>query len=326
MRRGRRLPALLLAVPLLAGCGLAEEHTVIKLAHGLDATHPVHLAMVHMADRVAELSGGEMRVDIYPGSQLCTERECMELLQIGSLGMTKVSASVMENFAPSYQVLNIPYLFHDEEHRFRVLEGEIGERLLREGEPKRLLGLAFYDAGSRSFYTRSRPVHTPADLAGLKIRVQESATAMRMVSALGGSPTPVSWGELYTALQQGVVDGAENNAPSFYTSRHYEVARYFTLDEHTSVPDVLVVSTVVWRELTPREQGWLRQAAEESAELQKELWQAATLEALEAVEAAGVTIIRPDKAEFEARVQQMVESYRGTPAVYEVIERIRSHP
>jgi tripartite ATP-independent transporter DctP family solute receptor len=300
------------------------DTSVIKLAHGLNPSHPVHLGMAYMAERVAELSNGRMRIDMYPSEQLCTERECMELLQIGSLGMTKVSAAIMENFSPSYQVLNLPYIFRDEEHRFRVLESEIGERLLHEGVSRRLLGLAFYDAGSRSFYTRNRPIHTPDDLAGLKIRVIESPTAMRMVSALGGSPTPLAWGELYTALQQGVIDGAENNPPSFYTSRHYEVARYYTLDEHTSVPDVLVISTLIWNRLTPEQQQWLREAALESAEVQKELWRAATQEALRSVEEAGVTIIRPDIEPFARRVEPMIESYRENPAIYSLIREIRA--
>lgn len=306
------------------GCAAAGEPSAIKLGHALDRSHPVHQAMAFLAERVAELSDESLRIDIYPSQQLCSERECMELLQIGSLGMTKVSASVMENFAPSYEVLNLPYLFRDEQHRFRVLEGEIGRQLLREPESKRLLGLAFYDAGSRSFYTRTRPVETPADLRGLKIRVQESTTAMRMVSALGGSPTPIDWGELYTALQQGVVDGAENNPPSFHTSRHYEVARYYTLDEHTAVPDVLVISTAVWNKLTARQQQWLRDAASESAELQKELWRDATEEALRTVQEAGVTILRPDKSLFADRVESMLESYRGNPAVASLIERIQA--
>jgi tripartite ATP-independent transporter DctP family solute receptor len=318
----RWLALLLLAA--VTGCIAEEEATVIKLAHGLDPSHPVHLGMAYMADRVAEISGGQMRIDMYPSQQLCTERECMELLQIGSLGMTKVSAAIMENFAPAYQVLNLPYVFRDEEHRFRVLEGEIGEYLLQAGEPKRLLGLAFYDAGSRSFYTKTRPVNTPEDLAGKKIRVIESPTAMRMVSALGGSPTPLAWGELYTALQQGVVDGAENNPPSFYTSRHYEVARYYTLDEHTATPDVLVISTVIWNTLTPQEQQWLRQAAEESAEVQKGLWAEATEEALRAVEEAGVEIIRPDKELFVQQVRPMIESYRDDPVIYPLYQQIQA--
>lgn len=314
----------LLAPLLLGGCLHDDDLKVIKLAHGLDVRHPVHVAMVHLGERLEELSDGTMQVDVYPGGQLCTERECMELLQIGSLAMTKVSASVMENFAPDYQVLNLPFLFRDDEHRFRVLDGEIGEQLLREGESRRLLGLTFYDAGSRSFYTKTRPVHVPADLAGLKIRVQESATAMRMVSALGGSPTPIAWGELYTALQQGVVDGAENNPPSFFTSRHYEVARYFSLNEHTAVPDVLVISTIIWERLSEEQRRWLRQAADESAVLQRSLWRDATEEALRAVAESGVTIIRPDKQLFARQVEGMMASYRSDPRHAALIDRIQS--
>jgi len=313
----------LLAALALTACAVDDGVTVIKLAHGLDRSHPVHGAMTFMAERVAVLSGAKMRVDVYPSQQLCTERECMELLQIGSLGITKVSASVMESFAPSYQVLNLPYLFRDEDHLFKVLEGEIGRQLLQEGRSRRVLGLTFYDAGSRSFYTRDRPIDEPGDLKGLKIRVQESPTSMRMVSALGGSPTPISWGELYTALQQGVVDGAENNPPSFHVSRHYEVARYYSLDEHTYVPDVLVVSTVIWDRLSAQEQAWLQTAAEESAQLQKQLWRVATEEALRAVEAAGVTIIRPDKTQFMQQVESMIESYRDDSLVYPLVQRIR---
>lgn len=325
MRRHRTIG--LAALPLLAalaGCHGDDDVTVIKLGHGLEATHPVHHAMVYMAERLAELSAGSMRIDIYPSQQLCTERECMELLQIGSLGMTKVSASTMENFAPAYQVLNLPYLFRDDAHRFAVLESEVGEMLLRDGESRRLLGLAFYDAGSRSFYTKDRPVNSPSDLGGLKIRVMESTTAMRMVSALGGSPTPVSWGELYTALQQGVVDGAENNPPSFYTSRHYEVARYYTLDEHSSVPDVLVISTVIWERLTPQQQQWLRESAEESAVIQRDLWREATEAALVAVQEAGVTIIRPDKELFATQVEGMIETYRANPLLRSLIDQIKA--
>jgi tripartite ATP-independent transporter DctP family solute receptor len=202
------------------GCGREQASTTLRLAHGLGVTHPVHLAFEELAGRVEALSAGRLRVEIHPAEQLCSERECLELLQIGSVAMTKVSASVMENFASGYRVLGLPYLFRDDAHRAAVLEGEIGRELLAEGAERRLLGLAFYDAGSRSFYTRDRPIREPVHLAGLKIRTQESPTAMAMVRALGGAPTPLSWGELYAALQQGVVDGAENNPPSFHLSGH----------------------------------------------------------------------------------------------------------
>jgi len=237
VRAVQRFLALLTGVVLLAGCGADRQSRVLRLGHGLDPTHPVHRAMEAFADEVEAASAGSLQVRIYPSEQLGSERECLELLQIGSLDLTKVSAAVLESFAPAFRVLSLPYLFVDQEHRFRVLGGEIGESLLRQPRDARLLGLAYYDAGSRSFYTRDHPITSPEDLQGLKIRTQESATAMDMVRALGGSPTPISWGELYTALQQGVVDGAENNPPSFHLSRHYEIARYYTTgDRQTSRP------------------------------------------------------------------------------------------
>lgn len=308
---------------LLTGCAGKSDVTVLRLAHSLDTGHPVHQAMVVLGDRLRELSGGSLRVDIYPGEQLGSERETLELLQIGSLAMTKSSASVMANFAPSYQVLGLPYLFRGEDHAWQVLEGRIGQELLTSSEPQRLRGLTFYDAGSRSFYTRDRPIHSPADLAGLKIRTQESAVAMTMVGALGGAATPVAWGELYTALQQGVVDGAENNPPSFHLSRHYEVARFYSLDEHTRVPDVLLVSTVVWKTLTAEQQGWLQAAADESARYQRQIWKQAENEALAAVAEAGVEIVRPDKTAFADRVEAMYEDYRDQPEIHDLIQRIQ---
>ena len=306
------------------GCARESRLTVIKLGHGLDVTHSVHKAMVYMAERVAEKSGGKMRIDIYPSEQLGSERECLELLQIGSLGMTKVSTSVIEQFDPAFKVLGLPYLFRDEEHKFKVLEGEIGQRLLLGSEEYRLRGVTFYDAGSRSFYTMEKPILTPDDLTGMKIRVQESATAMEMVRALGGSPTPIAWGELYTALQQGVVDGAENNPPSFYLSRHYEVCKFYALDEHTSVPDVVLISTVVWNSLTPENQALLMEAAAESLEYQKVKWKESTDEALAGAVEAGVEIFYPEKSLFSEKVAGMYEAFRSDPEVYQLIQDIKA--
>lgn len=335
-RRPPRLPLpsfsglLLILTPfaLLLGCGGGSAESsgvkILRLGHGLDTGHPVHLAMEHMGERLQELSDGALKLQIYPSEQLGSERECLELLQIGSLGLTKVSAAVMESFAPGFKVLSTPYLFDDRDHAFRVLDGDVGKDLLLSSEAFRLRGLTFYDAGSRSFYTREKPIHSPEDLEGLKIRTQESPTAMGMVRSLGGAATPISWGELYTALQQGVVDGAENNPPSFYLSRHYEVAPFYSLDEHTSVPDVLVVSTEVWNRLDETEQSWVQEAASASAVFQRRAWKQAEEEALEAVQAAGVEVIRPAKKAFQDGVASMVEELRQDPQIGDLITRIRA--
>ena len=193
-----------------------------------------------------------------------------------------------------------------------MLDSEIGEQLLDSLRVARLKGLGYYDAGSRSFYTNRHSVNSPADLQGLKIRVMKSQTSVRMVAELGGSPTPISLGEIYTALQQGVVDGAENNPPTFHRMRHYEAASYYSLDEHTFVPDVLLMSKRVWDELSVEEQDWLMRSVQESVEYQRDLWQAETEQSLEAVKAAGVTVTYPDKAEFRAAVEPMKAAYAGT--------------
>ncbi len=318
------LASVLLAVAAVGCSDPAPDVRVLRLGHGLSADHPVHEAMEVMAARVAEKSGGALQIEIYPSGQLGSERELLELLQIGGLAMTKVSSSVLEQFAPEFKVFSLPYLFRDDAHRFAFLEGPVGRGMLDETARYRLRGLTYYDAGSRSFYTTQRPAESPAALAGQKIRVQESQVSMQMVRALGGSPTPVSWGELYTALQQGVVDGAENNPPSFYLSRHYEVAPYYVLNEHTAVPDVLVIGTAAWESLTPQEQRWLQEAADESAVVERRLWQEATAEALAAVEAAGVQIIRPDKAAFAAAVEDMMAEAGRDPVLGPLIASIRA--
>ena len=308
-----------------ASCADSSRGKSLKLAHGLDVSHPVHLGMAYMAERVAEKSGGKLSIEIYPNQQLGTERQCLELLQIGSLAMTKVSGAVMENFAPDIQVLSLPYVFRDRQHVYNALDSETGRQLLLQGERFWLRGLTYFDAGQRSFYAKT-PIRTPEDLAGKKIRVQESPTAMSLVKALGGAPTPVSWGELYTALQQGVVDGAENNAPSFHTSRHYEICKYYTLNEHSAVPDILVIGTPAWERLSPQEQGWLQEAADEAKVFQRALWQEAELEALRAVQAAGVEIILPDKALFAEKTRALLEQYRSRPELYQLIQQIQAIP
>jgi TRAP-type C4-dicarboxylate transport system substrate-binding protein len=184
--------------------------------------------------------------------------------------------------------------------------------------------LCFFDAGSRSFYTKDKPIFQPSDLEGLKIRTQESPTSMKMVEALGGSPTPISWGELYSALQQGVVDGAENNPPSFYLSRHYEVCKYYSLDEHTSVPDILLISTKTWKDLTPEHQVILQEAANQALQMQKVLWKESSNHALEQVKKAGIEILYPDKKLFSEKIEPLYEEYNKDPQLFDIILRIQT--
>jgi tripartite ATP-independent transporter DctP family solute receptor len=325
-RYSKPLLVFLTLLLILGACQVDTNVRIIKLGHALTTSHPVHEAMVFMAKRVEEKSNGALIVKIYPNQQLGTERELVELLQIGSLGMTKVASAIMESFAPQLQVFSQPYLFRDDAHRNAVLQGEIGKELLLAGEDFWLRGLCYYDAGKRSFYTTKKSIDMPADLIGFKIRVMESNTAINTVKSFGGSPTPVSYGELYSALQQGVVDGAENNPPSFLTSRHYEVSKYYSINEHSAIPDMLIISTKVWEKLSDQEKEWVQEAADESAVFQYELWAKSVEESLATLKEAGVEITYPDQEPFRKAVEPIYELMKlNNPEMYSLIEKIRNY-
>ena len=308
----------------LSFCKQVENQHNLKLAHSLNESHPVHLGIVEMARLLEEISDGKMSIDIYANGQLGQERELLELLQIGSLDMTKVSAGALENFIPDFKVLTLPYLFKDSTHTWSVLQGPIGKRLLAKGSQYYLRGLCFYDAGSRSFYAKEKPINSPKDLYGLKVRVMNSQSAFSMINALGGAPTPVSWGELYTALQQGVVDAAENNLPSFFNSRHYVICKYYSFDQHTSIPDVLMVSTYLWNSLNEQEQQWLQEAANRSVEYQKQVWALSVQQCLVKVKKAGVTIFYPEKKPFQMAVSSLYNTYQEETELHQLIDEIKN--
>jgi tripartite ATP-independent transporter DctP family solute receptor len=301
---------------------------VLKVAHGLPEQHPVHQALEEMARIVESKSGGRMKLSLFPNEQLGSQIQCLEQAQIGTLAIAKVSTGPVGTFVPVYQVFSLPYLFRDEDHFWRVLDGEIGKDLLRriekrgDGSPSGLHGLAYFDSGSRSFYTQ-REVRTPADLKGLKLRTMSDPVAMDMVSALGASPTPIAFGELYSALKSGTVDGAENNPPSMLTNRHHEVCKHYLLNRHSSIPDVLVMSRSVWETLGPEEQRWISEAATEAGAFQRKAWKAETEKAIEELRQAGVTITEADTAAFAAATEPVRRKY-ATGDIGVIAERIRS--
>ncbi len=317
------ITTVMLVLLAVCNCEEKEEKTILKLGHILDVTHPVHKGMAHMAELVEERSKGKMVIEIYPSAQLGNERTLIEQVKMGVLDMVKTSAAPMEGFEKTYSVFSLPYLFRDSEHYWTVLKGDVGKEMLKAAEDLGLRGLCYYDAGARSFYTKEKPILKPADLKGMKIRVMKSPVFMDTISAMGGSPTPIGWGELYTALQQGTVDGAENNPPSFYSSRHYEVCKHYSLEKHARVPDILYISTKTWDSLTREQQSILKKAAWESTEYQRELWVEATEEALEKIEKAGVKIYRPDKEPFADAVKGMMKKYEGTE-IGALAERIKN--
>ena len=320
----RNFVLIILTLFFITSPGYGQDNNksiTLKLGHALDIGHPVHQSLLEMKRILEEKSGGKLKLDIYPSEQLGSEKELVMQLQLGAIDITKVSTSPLEGFIPIYSVFSLPYLFRDEDHYWKVLNGPIGKELLLAGESKYLRGLCYYDAGSRSFYTKDKPVLSPDDLKGMKIRVMASNTAIQMMKELGASSVAISFGELYTSLQQGVVDGAENNPPSFYSSSHYEVCKYYSLDEHTRIPDIILISTKTWNRLSPEYQQYIQEAADESSEYEKKLWKQVSDEDLKKVEEAGVKIYHPDKGPFREKVKQMYESYEGKP-VGDIVKRI----
>ena len=322
----KKLFLILFVVGFLHSCKENSDVKTMYLAHTLPQTHPVHKGILEFKNALEQKSSGKMTIKIFPDGQLGSERETLELLQIGSVAVTKVSAATLSNFVPEYKILGIPYLFRNKEHMFSVLEGEVGKSILEKGEKFWLRGLCYYDAGSRSFYTSKKAIRTPEDLKGLKIRVMNNQMAINMVNALGGSATPMAYGELYTAIQQGVVDGAENNPPSFVSSNHYEVSKYYTLDQHSAVPDVLLISTKFWEKLNEEEKVWVQDAANESSQAQKKFWSESVAESMEVAKKAGVEIINPEKSVFQDKAKSVLEEFKNdNPEMAPLINKIKNN-
>ncbi len=296
----------------------------MKLSHNQGATHPVHQSMQFFAERAKELSNGDLQIRIYPDASLGDQKDSLEQVQNGSIALAKSNAAELEAFHKAYGAFNYPYIFNDREHYYKVLLSDIGKEILNSSKDKGFIGIAYYDGGARSFYAK-KAINTPADLKGMKVRVQPSPTAIEMVTVMGANPTPLSFGELYTALQQGVVDAAENNPTALTLNRHGEVAKFYSMDEHTMVPDVLVISTKVWDKLSDENKKALTQAAEESTLKMKELWAASEKAEVEKAEKMGVTMVKVDKKPFQEAVQPIFEKLqKSDPDMFKQVEKIRA--
>jgi tripartite ATP-independent transporter DctP family solute receptor len=312
-----------MAAALLAtGLAMTTAHAQqMRLAHGLPDIHPVHQAMLRFAELAKQKSKGEVDIKIFANGTLGGERETLEQVQNGVLELTKASASPLETFAPEYKVFNLPFVFRDKAHYFKVLDGAIGESILAASKSRGFIGLTFYDAGARSFYAK-KPINTPDDLKGMKIRVQQSPTTIKMIQALGAAPTPMAYGEVYSALQSGVVDGAENNITALTTGRHGEVSKFYSLTEHQMVPDVLVISAAKWDSLKKPAQDALREAARESFVFQRQLWADAEKTEAAAAEKMGVKISAPNKQAFVSKVKPMIDAERKNAKVAGLLDQI----
>ncbi len=243
-----------------------------KLASVLPESHPVHKALVFFADKMAERTQGDVKVTLFPAGQLGQEKDYIEGVKIGSIELTKVSAGPMGQYAPTLQVLSLPFIWRDLDHQHKVLQGPIGERLMKDMEKEGFKGLAFLDAGFRSITTSKGPIYTPADLKGLKIRVMQSKPLIDTINALGATAVPMGQSEVYTALQTKVIDGWENNEPTVLSFNMQEVAKYFSYTRHSSIPDVLIMSKRVFDKAPKNIQDAVLATAKDTIQEHNKLW------------------------------------------------------
>lgn len=314
---------LLLAPLLLPACSREPGTRPLFAADAHPDEYPTVQAL-HAIDRLLdERTNGEMRVRVYAGGQLGAEKDTLEITIFGGLDLNRVNLAPLNSIVPETVVLALPFIFQSIAHSRAVFDGEPGRRLLELMEPHGLKGLCYYDSGARSFYNTRGPISTPDDLRGLKIRVQNSDIYVDMVQALGGNPTPIPYGEVYQALIQGVVDGAENNWPSYESSRHFEVAPYFSLTRHVMAPEVLVASTRSWMKLTAEEQAYLTAAAWDSVPIMRAIWDRRVADSRRRVLEAGVELVTEVNHEaFARRMRPVWDRYVLTPLMQTLVEDI----
>lgn len=323
MMLNTRLKNILLAAGLLCGtAGNASAQTVLRLAENQPETNPVTVAMHRFAELAEQYSDGEVKVQVFSGAQLGQEVESIEQVQAGIIELARVNTVPLANVSPSVGVFTLPYIFRGAEHKYKVLDGPIGESVREDMANAGLVGFDFMEAGSRSFYTReSSPVSSLADLKGLKIRVQNSPISIRMVELLGGVPTPMNYGEVFSSLQTGVIDGAENDFVSFLTSGHYEVATNYIMDGHLSPPAILIMNKARFDSLPEQQQEAIAKAAREAALYERDLMFAANDKARKAVEEAGVTVKEVDNAPFQEAILPIYEEFDHLSDLIEQIQQ-----
>jgi len=286
--------------------------------------YPTVMAVKQMSETVKKRTGGKHSIRIYTGTQLGGEKDTIEQTKLGALDLVRINSAPMNNIVPETLVPSLPFIFRDVAHMRKVLDGPIGDEILKALEPHGFIGLAFYDAGARSFYNTKKPIRTPADIKGMKIRVQQSDLFVGMLQALGANATPMPYGEVYTALKTGLVDGAENNWPSYDTARHFEVAKYYTVNEHSMVPEILMFSKKVFDTLPADEQKIFRAAAKESVPYMRKLWDAKELESRKKVEAAGVQVVdKVDKKPFMDAMKPVYDKLVTDAKLKAMVKRVQ---
>lgn len=312
---------------LLVACALLSFAVQAKDFRSADVhptDYPTVGAVRYMGKQLLDQSKGRLGVRVYPSGALGTEKDNIEQLKIGALDMMRINVGVLNSVVPETIVTVLPFVFRSTEHMRKVLDGPIGDEILASMESQGLIGLAFYDSGSRSFYTTKKPVTSVADMKGLKIRVQQSDLFVAMIEALGANPTPMPLGEVYTALKTGIVDAAENNWPSYETTRHFEAAKFYNQTEHSLAPEVLVFSKKVWDKLPKEDQALLRKTAKESVPHMRKLWDEREVKSRKAVEAAGIKVTPiANKQGFIDAMKPVYAKFASTPKLKDLVKRIQ---
>ena len=314
---------------LLASVAIASAATACEVTLRSSDTHPdgypTVAAVNHMGDLLEERTDGRLCIEVFHSAQLGQEKDTIEQTQFGVIDMNRVSLGPFNNIIEETQIPSLPYIFRSVEHMHKVMDGPVGDQILEAFSDHDLVGLAFFDGGSRSFYNSQKPINSIEDLAGLKFRVMQSDMFVDMVSALGANATPMPYGEVYSSIQTGVIDGAENNWPSYDSSGHFEVAQYYTLDQHLIVPEVLVMAKSSFDKLSAEDQEIVRQAARDSVPVMRELWAAREAESEARVRAAGVEIVTDiDKTPFIEAMVPVYEKYVTSPVLQQMVADIQA--
>ena len=283
--------------------------------------YPTVLAVKFMGEKLKQLSGGKDTIKVFPNGALGGEKETIEQAKIGALQMVRVNVGAMNNVCPETIVPTMPFLFRSVEHMHKVLDGPVGEEILKSCEKQGFVGLAFYDSGARSMFTAKKPVMGIADMKGLKVRVQQSDLWVAMLEAMGANATPMPMGEVYTGLKTGLIDAAENNYPTYESARAFEVAKYFTRTEHSMAPEILLFSKRGWDRLSPQQQGWVRQAAKESVPYMRAKWVEREQRALATAKAGGAQFIDVDKKPFQDAMKPVYDKFITDAHLKDLIKR-----
>jgi tripartite ATP-independent transporter DctP family solute receptor len=287
--------------------------------------YPTVQALRYMGRLIADRTGGRLQIRVFHSNQLGEEKETIEQTRVGAIDLNRTNVALIGTFVPAMNVLAMPFLFRSIDHLQKVLDGPIGTEILNSFEPYGFVGLTFYDSGARSIYNDVRPVRSLADMKGLRIRVQQSELMSQMIKSLGAEPVELPYGQVLTGLSTHLIDGAENNWPSYVTTGHYKYAGFYTLTEHTMSPEVLVMSLKAWQSLTPEDQQLFREAATKSSQFMHEKWKDLEEKSRQQAAATGVTIVKDfDRKPFEAAMEAIYEKAQSDPAAAALIERIRS--